>query len=191
MCSCRNELLLCQHGASSINKLPVKKNGDQAIYFPPPTSVAPHPFVSRPYDPISFNPSSTVRRRTQRPSTLEPRKLGNTNRPSSAAPHRRLGGADSSGSGVGYRRKEGNAVGSGFRPRSGGARTRTTRGVGARANALTGNLLPPGEAGPGGQLSARQSQLFAPAALSAAYGSLSDGARKVEFLILRCNLPCK
>ncbi|CAM9145443.1 unnamed protein product, partial [Scytosiphon promiscuus] len=104
----------------------------------------------------------------RRPSTLDPRTFGNVNRPSSAVHRRRLAGAP----GVG------NATGNGFRPGSGGARARTTRGVGARANTPNGDVLPPAAAGPGGQLSSSQPHLFAPAALSAAYGPLSDGARK-------------
>ncbi|CAM9301379.1 unnamed protein product [Ectocarpus fasciculatus] len=97
-----------------------------------------------------------------RSSTLEPRTFGN-NRPSSAAPQRLVGGGGTS------------AVGGGFRPGSGGARSRTARGVGAHANSNS-RLLPPATGGP--QPTTRHSPLFAPAALSATYGLLSDGARK-------------
>ncbi|CAM9591773.1 unnamed protein product [Ectocarpus sp. 4 AP-2014] len=97
-----------------------------------------------------------------RSSTLESRPFGN-NRPSSAAPQRLVGGGGT------------NAVAASFRPGSGGARSRTARGVGAHANSNS-RLLPPATGGP--QPTTRQSPLFPPAALSATYGLLSDGARK-------------
>ncbi|CAM9246796.1 unnamed protein product [Ectocarpus sp. 8 AP-2014] len=96
-----------------------------------------------------------------RSSTLEPRPFGN-NRPRSAAPQRLVGGGGT------------NAVAAGFRPGSGGARSRTARGVGSHAN--SNSRLPPATGGP--QPTTRQSPLFRPAALSATYGFLSDGARK-------------
>lgn len=116
----------------------------------------------------------------ERPSTLESRSFGN-NRPSSAAPQR-LG--TEGGSGKGHRWNTGTpggAVTGGFRPGSGGARLRTARGVGTNANAnANNNFLPPA-----GSATAVGSQstphLFSPAALSAKYGPLSDGARKVRF----------
>lgn len=128
------------------------------------------PLVSHPPRPLLPNLTAVLipRPRTvldqTRSSTLEPRPFGN-NRPSSAAPQRLVGAGGTS------------TIAAGFRPGSGGARSRTARGVGAHANGNS-RLLPPATGG--SQPTTRQSPLFAPAALSATYGLLSDGARKVR-----------